>query len=349
MLYSHFVQDSVQGFTVSKQNLSKPPQNVASIPSKYPYIYPYKLPSGEVRFRARIRKKMFAGKPLLEPINEVYHTLDQAKKRLYDLEFGNALAERALISKLIFEGGHITIGELFKAYFDKRLLKKDNAKYYESTIRTISNCEIETDDSRITRVANFSFNMSGVLKNDKTKFGEFKVNDFDITLLNRYVDSRMESVKPQTIANEVVTLNNALKDGHNLFTQLKEQEFPLKGFNWKLLKAQVTPRDKKVRPEHAEIIKALFLKHSRTNHYHNLFVFLYETGCRISEAISVGVSDIDLKERIIYLATKKNKKVRFIGITPEVLPIITERVKDKQGGEVYFPKLLIHTKANSQD
>lgn len=322
---------------MSKPNLSKQAQNVASIPSKYPYIYPYKLPSGEIRFRVRIRKKTFAGKPLLEPINEVYQTLEQAKKRLYDLEFGNALAERELVRNLILQGSNITIGELLEAHYKKRLEKKANAKYYKSKIGTIKNTLIDTEDNRITKVANFSFDLAGILNNDKTKFGDFHVNNFDITLLNRFVDARREKVKPQTVANEVVLLNGALRDGHNLFTNLEQQENPLKGFNWKILKSEVTPRDKRVRPEHKKIIQELFLKHSRSNHYHDLFIFLHETGCRISEALSIKVADIDLNTRIIHLATKKNNKGRYIGISAELFPIVQARVEGKQGGETIFP------------
>lgn len=280
---------------------------------------------------------MFAGKPLAEPINEVYHTLDQAKKRLYDLEFGNALAERELVRDLILQGSNITIGELLDQHYKKRLEKKPTAKYYRSKINTIKNTLIDSEDNRITKVANFTFDMSGILGNGKTKFGEFHVNNFDITLLNRFVDARREAVLPQTIANEVVIISNALKDGHNLFTHLKKLDEPMKDFNWKLLKPVVKQRDKRVRPAHKKIIQDLFLKHSRSNHYHDLFVFLHETGARISEALGVKVSDIDFEHKTIYVITKKNNYGRYIGISKELAPIIEARMKDKQQTDSIFP------------
>lgn len=280
---------------------------------------------------------MFAGKPLLEPINEVYHTLDQAKKRLYDLEYGNALAERDLVSQLIADGSHITIGELLLQHFEKRLKNKPTAKYYKSKINTIINTLIDTDDNRVTKVANFTFNMNSLLKNEKTKFGDFKVNNFDLVLLNRFIEARREDVLPQTISNEIVIISNALKDGHNLFTQLKKIDEPLKDFNWKLLKPIVQHRDKRVRPAHKDIIQQLFLKHSRSNHYHDMFVFLHETGCRISEALSVKVADVRIDKRDLFLITKKNQRGRYVGISKDLYPIIVARMQDKEATETLFP------------
>jgi len=322
---------------MSKPNLSKQPQNVASIPSKYPYIYPYRLPSGEVRFRVRIRKKIFAGKPLLEPINEVYHTLEQAKKRLYDLEFGNVLAERELYRQILNTGSSITITELMKEFYKKRLEKGISSKYYKSKIDVILRTIISTEDDRITKVANFSFTVTDHTANEQTKFGDFKVRNFDLILLNRYIEARKLLVKPQTISNEVVIISNALKDCHNLFSQLDKLEEPLKGFEWKSLKAKIVYRDKRIKPEAKEFIANLLLKRSRNRHYHDLFIFLHETGCRISEALAVKISDIDFEKRVIFVLTKKNNQPRFLGVSPELFPIIVERVKDKQQGERIFP------------
>ncbi|WP_317204527.1 tyrosine-type recombinase/integrase [Janthinobacterium sp.] len=315
---------------MTKPKLSKPKSEVVkSLPSKIPYIYPYKLPSGEVRYRVRIRKKVFAGKPLDTPINEVYHTIEQAKKRLYDLEFGNVLQERAEMSRLISLGSSITISELFDEYHKKRLKDKKDTKNYRSKLNVIARTLIDSEDNRITKVANFSFNFNAHLANEQIKFGDFHVNNFTLLLLNRYVEARLQQVKPQTISNEIVLIGKVLKDSHNLFTQLKKIENPLDGFDWKSLKPIIVYRDKKVRTDSKKFIENILLKRSRTTNYYDMFQFLHETGCRISEALSVQVKDIDFDTRTIFVITKKNKQPRYLGLSPVLFPIIKKRCENK--------------------
>ena len=322
---------------MTKQKLSKQSAPVVkSLPSKIPYIYPYRLPSGEVRYRVRIRKKVFANKPLDSPINEVYHTLEQAKKRLYDLEFGNVLQERAEMSRLISLGSSITLSELFNEYHKKRLKEKKDSKNYRSKLNVIARTLIESEDNRITKVANFSFNFNSHFPDEKTKFGDFHVNNFTLLLLNRYVEARLQQVKPQTISNEIVLIGKVLKDCHNLFTQLKKLDNPLDGFDWKSLKPVIVYRDKKVRTDSKKFIEDILLKRSRTTNYYDMFQFLHETGCRISEALSIQVKDIDFDTKTIFVITKKNKQPRYLGISPILFPIIKNRCKDKSPTDRIF-------------
>jgi len=324
--------DSMTTKKLSKQKA----EVVKSLPSKIPYIYPYKLPSGEVRYRVRIRKKSFAGKALDSPINEVYHTIEQAKKRLYDLEFGNVLQERAEMSRLIAIGGSITISELFNEYHKKRLKDKKDSKHYRSKLNVIARTLIDSEDNRITKVANFTFDLQTTFSNERLKFGDFHVNNFSLLLLNRYVESRLQEVKPQTISNEIVLIGKVLKDCHNLFTQLKRLDNPLNGFDWKSLKPVVVYRDKKVRTDSKKFIEDILLERSRTTNYYDMFQFLHETGCRISEALSIQVKDIDFDTKTIFVITKKNKQPRYLGISPVLFPIIKKRCENKNATDRIF-------------
>jgi integrase len=316
---------------------SKPQQVVKSIPSKIPYIYPYRLPSGELRYRVRIRKKSFAGHILEAPINEVYHTLAQAKKRLYDLEFGEELAERAKYKELIEQGSSITIRELFEQYHKKRLKDKKDSKNYSSKLNKICKTEIETEDTRITKITNFAFNISAMLDSQLMLFGDFHVNNFDLLLLNRFIEARRKTVKPQTVSNEIVLIGKVLKDSHNLFTQLKKVDEPLKGFDWRSLKPEITYRDKKIRPETKKFIENILLKRSRSSHYYDVFTFLFNTGCRISECLSIQVKDINFDTRTVFVITRKNKRPRYLGLSQDLYPIIKNRCKDKQPNDYVFP------------
>lgn len=320
------------------KKLSKPQSEVVkSLPSKIPYIYPYRLPSGEVRYRVRIRKKTFAGRALQAPINEIYYTMAQAKTRLHDLEFGSVLQDQEELARLLSVGSSITLAELFDQYHKKRLKNNKDSKNYRSKLNVIARTEIDSDDNRVTKIANFSFNLNSIIDNEKTKFGEFHVNNFTILLLNRYVEARLQKVKPQTISNEIVLIGKVLKDCHNLFTQLKKMENPLEGFDWKSLKPIIVYRDKKVRTDSKKFIEEILLKRSRTSNYYDMFQFLHETGCRISEALSIQVKDIDFDNRTVFVITKKNKKPRYLGLSPALFPIIQKRSEGKQPIDHVFP------------
>lgn len=69
------------------------------------------------------------------------------------------------------------------------------------------------------------------------------------------------------------------------------------------------------------------IQHVRTIKYRVLFIFLYGTGMRISEALNVRVSDIDSQRLQIKIHKGKGHKDRYVDVPMELIEILREYYK----------------------
>lgn len=91
-------------------------------------------------------------------------------------------------------------------------------------------------------------------------------------------------------------------------------------------------------------IKQLLIEYSRESHYAEFFVFLSETGCRLSEALSICVKYIDLEKSIIFLVSKKNEKPRYLPIPEKLRPVVHAYIT----GKALSDRLFSHSKHTYQ-
>ena len=305
------------------------------------YIYPFKNTDGQLRYRIRIRRKSFGGVELLAPIDEVLPTLEAARKRLSALEFGGEAEKIAFVQKTITEASEITLRELLEKFRDEYNPLRKNARDWRSRIKNIIETPVPAAEKREFQFFTLRASVASLTGNqpsDTTVFGDYPAKSCDIHLINRFVDARLKKVKPQTCINDLCTLSVGLKNAHQYFLDLSPNPEPLKDFDWKRVKYEKDYRDKRLSVEKRQAIERILIERSRREHYWQFFVFLYETGTRISEALSIKISDINLTDRIIFTKTKKNNKPRYLGITPRLLEAVIEpRMRDRQPTEFLFP------------
>ena len=311
--------------------------------SKLPkYVYLFKNTEGELRYRIRIRKKSFGGVELKAPIDEVHPTLEKARKRLSDLEFGGQAAEIARIQNILTEASEITIRQALEKFRDEYNKLRKSARDWRSRIKNIIETPVPPVEKREFQFLQLRASMAslqtGREDKDETVFGDYPVKDCDVHLINRFVDARLKKVKPQTCINDLCTLSTGLKNANQYFLTLPANPDPLKEFNWKKLKHEKEYRDKRLSVEKRQTIERILIDHSREEHYWQFFVFLYETGARLSEALSVKLENINLVDRVIFVKTKKSNKPRYLGITDRLLEcVITPRIAGKEQQDFLFP------------
>lgn len=70
---------------------------------------------------------------------------------------------------------------------------------------------------------------------------------------------------------------------------------------------------------------------------HTLLSFLLMTGCRVSEALSMRRSDLDLARRIADLRTTKGARPRHVHLPPELVLLLSRYTRRWDRGEMLFP------------
>jgi len=295
----------------------------------------YHSTSAGLRYRIRIRStKILEDFGLDSPIDEVFDTLRQAEERLLKLKYKKDEIRSEIIKKAIAEISQITMKQLLeevhKQYYSKTRTARDN----KSRVNTISNTVITKEDPRIRQFLNYQFSVADLNK-EEIKFGDTAAIDYE-KHLQSFINARKLKVKNQTIVNDLMIISVSLKLGHKYFSSLPIIEHPLKNVNYKELKDQITYRDKRITPEQRVIIETVFIEHSRKQHYHNMFIFLAETGMRISEVLTVLVKDCNLEKRTIFITSKKTEKPRYVGITDKLIEVIKDQSRDKKLTDLLF-------------
>lgn len=321
---------------IAKKPRAVPPSRRVKLPLGLSY---HPTPQG-VKFRIRIRsQKKLAALGFAKPVDEIFDELGPAEARLLELKYGKDRVREANNKKAIDESvallKTVTLEALCNEHYNRYYSKLKGAKEHKSRMRVICETEVPTSDSRLSILAHIRYDH---IKIDSARipFGMIPVVEYE-NYLNAYIDIRKLKVKNQTVVNDLMFLHTALKSCHNYFRNIPQIVNPLRTVNFKTLRDQVTYVDKRLRPETRVKIEQLLIQYSREPHYANFFIFLSETGCRLSEALSVCKKDIDLQKSIIFLVSKKNEKPRYLPITEKLRPVVLAHIDGKGPTERLFP------------
>lgn len=308
------------------------PSRRARLPMGISY---HPTPSG-IKYRIRIRsKKKLASLGTERAIDEIFDDLQQAEQRLLKLKYKKEDVQKEFVKQVADELKTITLSALLELHYEKYYSLQKSAKEHKSRMNVISNTLIPVDDPRISMLAHLRHT---TIKPDSKEvpFGMIPVVDYKV-YLQSFIDKRKQKVKNQTIVNDLMFLHTALKNANVYFKNIPKIVHPLEDVDFKTLKDQVTYRDKRLKPSIRTAVETILIEKSRLSHYHEMFVFLSETGVRISEALTILKADCDLEKGTIFLISKKNEKPRYLGITHRLKEVIEIRTKGKKQTDRLFP------------
>lgn len=321
----------------------KPTTRMSLTPSRRP-----KLPAGlsyhptpqGLKYRIRIRsEKKLKALGLTEPLDEIFDDVATAERRLLDLKYKPNIIREANAQKLIKESADllktITIEALCDEHYTKYYSQLKGAKEHRSRMKVICRTQVPSTDIRISILSHVRFSQ---IRPDSSKvpFGMVPVVEFE-KYLPAFIEARKATVKNQTVVNDLMFLNTALKNCHNYFRNISPITAPLKSVNFKALKDQITYTDKRLKPEVRSKVEQILITQSRKTHYADFFIFLSETGCRLSEALTIRAQNVDLEKSIIFLISKKNEKPRYLPITAKLRNTVQTLIKDKNPTDRLFP------------
>lgn len=322
------------------QKPKKPKTVPASRRPKLPTGLSYHPTPQGLKYRIRIRsEKKLKALGYTAALDEIFDDQASAEKRLFELKYKPDEVLKAKEAKLISESAAqaktVTIEALCDEHYEKYYRQLKGAKEHRSRMRVICRTLIPDADSRLAVFALMRFNNVGP-DTKRVPFGSVPVLEFE-KYLPSFIEARKATVKNQTIVNDLMFLHTALKNCHNYFRNLPKISAPLQSVNFKALKDQVTYRDKRLKPEVRAKIEQILIAQSRRPHYADFFVFLAETGCRLSEALSIQAKNVDLEKSIIFLISKKNEKPRYLPITAKLRRTVQDLIKDKKPTDRLFP------------
>lgn len=310
----------------------------SSIEIKRPKLPPgisyHSTPQG-MRYRIRTSSKKLLAKWKASKIDELFETLTAAEKRLYELKFTYPTPEHW--SRLAAQLSQPTVRQLLEKHYTEYYSKLKSSKSHKSRMNVICNMQINKNTKELILLGQ-DLSYKEMTKAQTLSFGDdVRISELK-EFLNNFIESRKrQGIKNQTILNDLNYISTAARQAHNYFLNTEKIENPLELVDFKKLKPEVKYIDKRIKDNVAERIKQIILAHSRKAHYYNFFVFLAETGLRISEGLSIEVKDIDFEKGTIFLISKKNEKPRWIGITPSLYPIVKEQAAEKEPRTALFP------------
>jgi integrase len=320
------------------------PANRKTVPAsrrpKLPLGLSYHPTPQGLKYRIRIRsEKKLKALGLTQPLDEIFDDISTAEKRLLDLKYKPNIIREANAQKLIRESADllkaVTIEALCDEHYTKYYSQLKGAKEHRSRMKVICRTLVPTTDIRISILGHTRYNhvRPGA---ETVPFGMVPVVEFE-KYLPAFIEARKATVKNQTVVNDLMFLNTALKNCHNYFRKIPKITNPLQSVNYKALKDQVTYTDKRLKPEIRARVEQILIAQSRKPHYADFFVFLAETGCRLSEALTIQVQNVDLEKSIIFLISKKNEKPRYLPITAKLRNTVQAHIKGKNPTDTLFP------------
>lgn len=331
--------------------------SIRNRPTLPPGISYHKNTAGIIRYRIRIRsikkleklgriQKDSQGNIVsIDEIDEIYDTLKGAETRLQVLKYDPDTEKAKLYEQVINSTTYTTMEELLQAHYDFAYKKRPTKDQLKSRINVINGTSISIVDHRPMK---FLGQMIATVKNglpdDSNTFGKGFVKDYK-KLIEQFIETRLYSdkVKPQTVNNDLTIISSALKNAHHYLAEFKDSPIVAPMAHIKKLEPELKPKeDKRLTHKQQIEIEKLFIEKSRKDHYHEFLVFMLESGCRLSEALSILITDIDLPNRTIRISTLKRKQqhIRYIAITDKMLPI----VKKYSDGKKMTDKLFVHSK-----
>lgn len=292
-------------------------------------------PAG-LKYRIRIRStKKLASLGTDKAIDEIFDDLQQAEQRLIKLKYKKNDVKQEFYEKSLEQINSVKLDDLFEVHFEKYYSKQKSSKEHKSRMNVISRTIIPNEDPKLFLFLNSKFSMKDFNKNE-IAFGLIPVVEYR-TYLQSFIDKRREKVKNQTIINDLMFIHTALKNAHTYFKNIPKINHPLQDIDFKTLPDQIVYKDKRISPETRVAVETLLIEKSRVAHYQEMFVFLYETGVRISEALTITKKDCNLEKGTIFLISKKNDKPRYLGITSRLREVIESRTHGKKLTDRLFP------------
>lgn len=272
----------------------------------------------------------------VQEVDEVHDTRQQAEVRLHNLIYSTERGKEigALIEQI---GSHVFMHELLQTHYDKQYAKRPTAKQLQSRINVINKTVISGIDHRpmkfLGQLLPFAKNDLGI---EEQVFGNALVKDYK-TAIEQLIETRLykDEVKPQTLNNDLTIISSALKNAHHYYTEFKDEPIiqPLVHVDKRKLEPVLPPKtDKRLTESQRLTVEKLLIEKSTKDHYHEFFIFLLESGCRLSEALGIQANDVDVPNRTIRISTlkRKNQSIRFIGITNKMLPIVKKHFEGKR-------------------
>ena len=308
------------------------PSRRARLPMGISY---HPTPQG-MKYRIRIRsKKKLQTLGTDKAIDEIFDDLQQAEQRLLKLKYKKEDIQKEFIKQIADEIKTITLSALFEEHYRRYYSIQKSAKEHKSRMNVISNTLIPVDDPRVSMFAHLRHTQ---IKPDSKQipFGLIPVVDYKV-YLQSFIDKRKEKVKNQTVVNDLMFIHTALKNANVYFKNIPKIAHPLEDVDFKTLPDQVVYKDKRITPETRIAVETLLIEKSRLSHYRDMFVFLYETGVRISEALTITKKDCNIEKGTIFLISKKNEKPRYLGITQKLKEVIENRTNGKKLTDKLFP------------
>ena len=330
----------LKGDFPTPQKPKKPKTVPASRRPKLPMGLSYHPTPQGLKFRIRIRsEKKLKTLGYADALDEIFDDQAAAEKRLFELKYKpNEILkanETKFIAQTLAEAKAVTIETLCEEHYEKYYSHLKGAKEHRSRMRVICRTLIPDADSRLAVFALMRFN--DVRPDTKrVPFGVVPVVEFE-KYLPSFIEARKATVKNQTVVNDLMFLHTALKNCHNYFKNIPRISAPLQSVNFKALKDQVTYTDKRLKPEVRATVEQILIAQSRKPHYADFFIFLSETGCRLSEALTIQKQNVDLEKSIIFLISKKNEKPRYLPITAKLRRTVQDLIKDKNPTDRLFP------------
>lgn len=316
--------------------LKKPKHTAPSRRPRLPTGISYHPTPSGLKYRIRVRSaKKLQALGADKPIDEIFDELQQAEQRLIKLKYKKEDVKIEFYEKSLAQINQIKLETLLEVHYEKYYSKLKSAKEHKSRMNVISKTLVPCEDSRLILFVGSKFSM-GDFNKDEMPFGLVSVVDYKL-FIQKFIDKRKETVKNQTIVNDLMFLHTALKNANTYFKEIPKIYHPLEDVDFKTLKDQVTYKDKRLKPEIRIAVETILIEKSRLAHYRNMFVFLSETGVRISEALSIQKGDCDLEKQIIFLISKKNEKPRYLGITQKLRTVLAEQMKGKKLTDRLFP------------
>jgi len=138
-----------------------------------------------------------------------------------------------------------------------------------------------------------------------------------------------EGLKPASVNAELRNLRRV----YNYALNTMRSKFPEEPVKFKLLKAKEKTRFLSV-SEEERVLAYLSSRKGRTIELaHDLYIFLVDTGVRISEALGVRRKDIDLDDGTILVWRDKTEEPGMPAMTPRVREVVMRRLDEGQGPE----------------
>jgi integrase len=162
---------------------------------------------------------------------------------------------------------------------------------------------------------------------------DIMVHDLHTGMINELAEHRTaEGLKPASVNAELRNLRRV----YNYAVNTMRARYPDDPLKFKMMKTREKTRFLAI-AEEQRIIDFLSQRKGRTAELANdLYIFLVDTGVRISECLGVRRKDIDLDDGCILVWREKTQEPGMPAMTPRVREVVMRRLGEGQGPEDFL-------------